>query len=124
MALLLYNNETVRESNWYSNQVWESEEEEDEFSVLDLLGSDPDILLLGGERAAYFIKIENEVFYYSISDADDGTIEDWLKAFFSEGWKERFQKTEHQTWEGFYSLNTGIAYRGGKGYTYAIYRTI
>lgn len=47
-----------------------------------------------------------------------------LNAFFDKDFEGSFNSNGKSTWQGFYSLPYGIAYRGGSGYNYTIWEYI
>jgi hypothetical protein len=101
--------------------------------VLALFEGDPDELRINGETVL-FIEIQNPehtrqtVIYldsdYCVPECD---IVKWLMRFYSKGVIsrtsifDRYIKRIESTNENMKNLKNGIAYRGGKGYTYSLY---
>lgn len=87
--------------------------------ALQMFASDPDLIRIGGETS-HFIDVEVKDVRYVLYTEEIGDIEDVLHNFFSEKYKELFKREEDE-WSVYSALDNAIAYRGGKGYCYAIY---
>lgn len=90
--------------------------------ILDLFEGDPDMINISGEKVL-FTSIANDsvVIYIDPSyTADNAEIETILFDFFS---SENVEPIENN-WDNFHGTNRSIAYRGGSGYCYSIYRHI
>lgn len=113
---------------------WTSAETYDQW--LDIGGEliffegDPDMIKING-ATGYFAQWGDQVFFYF--DECCGNAEDMLRAFFAtyktgttlggESWicgQNPEGVTDRDSWEDWYALRTGIAYRGSAGYTYWI----
>lgn len=116
-------------------EEWTTAEDYDEFvengGELAFFEGDPDIIKIDGE-IGYFCEMGNKVFYYF--DEFHGEAKSLLKAFFGAfetgismgGWSwlsgenpEGFEDVEGG-WDAWDKISTGIAYRGGAGYSYAL----
>lgn len=90
---------------------------------------DPDMLKLPGTIYDDDVVVTFDNFEYKntqyvvyedvVYEGDDSRIEPILTDFFSEDWKDKFEKLE-SNWNNFYPGT--IAYRGGSGYTYTIWK--
>lgn len=97
---------------------------------LQFFEGDPDIIKINGSQG-YFARVGDKVFYYF--DEFYGNAEKMLRKFFSSyktgstlggesicygsnPWGVVDITENH--WERFYKMQTGIAYRGGAGYSY------
>lgn len=77
---------------------------------------DPDMVKVDGS-IGYFYRAENEVFVYiDILDFDD--VEAVLNRFYN----NELETTDPQSWEQWEKLQNGVAFRGGAGYVYNIYK--
>lgn len=128
----------------YKKNKWTDcnfDEFENESECLDFFEGDPDMIKIDG-RLGYFAKLGDKVFYYF--DNDDlhphkHFVEDMLRKFFStyetgislggegyaiglnpQGVYDVHGDGNSPIWDKWEKLETGIAYRGGGGYSYWI----
>ena len=106
------------------------EENVDDFDFYSLFEGDPDKIKIGGLETV-FVDFDNGdeklVCYYEEYPTFDDTnkaLHDTLSAFFQEDFKENFEMLDGQGWEAYEAEETSIAYRGGKGYFYTLWKTI
>ena len=85
------------------------------FDCLSYFEGDPDYLKIDGE-SCYFIELSGIVYYYPFCDDKKA-----LKALrrFYEG---KLNRIEPNTWEKWETIKNGLAYRGGSGYLYTLYK--
>lgn len=96
----------------------------DDFDVFSLFEGDPDMIKING-TTGYFMSYNHKILYVSTSDDANNEIEDLLRKFYSEDFKSYFTNETPQTWENYDSEDfNGIAYRGGSGYVYTIWKYI
>lgn len=102
-------------------------------SIPDYLKCDPDFIRFTGFNNGYEeikrlpfeeITIGNTCYIYTNDFENELTqlAKDMLTQFFSSKYKNYFESTEANTWEAFEKEENCIAYRGGAGYTYGIWR--
>ena len=104
-------------------------QQEQAFTVLE---GDPDIIRMDGQRAGYFADLTNfqtkekAIVYLSvrIREKKDGKMEDLLESFWTPNYKKEWELIEDGSWNDFDSQETAIAYRGGSGYIYTIWKKI
>ena len=122
METIILNWETATEncdvSDFLNNQLKTDD-------ILTLFEGDPDILHLQGEKVLFVDFIHNQtrfVIYldgsYKVNESD---IIEYLKRFYSDDLESNFEHFETD-WDGF--TDDMIAYRGGKGYFYTIWKSI
>lgn len=102
-----------------------SAESYDEFyengEELQFYEGDPDMIKLNGE-IGYFADCGEYMFYYFDGDQNDcNIIEEMLKQSLSHEACELVENgDELQNWKAWDKMQTGMAYRGGRGYVYFI----
>lgn len=106
------------------NQFTSAESYEEFFEngeELQFYEGDPDMIKLNGETG-YFADCGEYMFYYFDGDAKDcNIIEEMLKQTLSHEETELVENGEElQSWRAWDKMQTGIAYRGGRGYVYLI----
>lgn len=94
---------------------WTTEESFSDFDPLTQFEGDPDYIKLG-QSVCYFVKIGNVVWYYP--SCDEEVALDTLTKFY-EG---KLELIEEQNWDAFNKLTDALAYRGGSGYVYTLYK--
>lgn len=121
--------ELCKDNGWY-------EGEDEDFDALEFFEGDPDMIKINGE-VGYFCKCDGNVYYWF--DNFDGSAETMLKKFFEtyktgvtiggegyaigenpEGVVDVHGDGIHPIWNIWENMETGIAFRGGGGYTYWI----
>lgn len=106
-------------------ELWDFMElKDDEYyeeDYLTLFEGDPDMLKID-DYITYFMDLTVNDTKYIITNSDEPDDFEILKKFFSDDFKESFETTEPNNWESWEQLNNGIAYRGGKGYVYTIWK--
>ena len=96
----------------------------------DYLWNDSDHLKLVGEKGRghiQFIDVKlKTIKYVIIRDIDEFKLSvlvlDMLTQFHSKNFKQFYSPCEPNTWEKWDTVKTGIAYRGGKGYHYSLWK--
>lgn len=94
---------------------------------------DPDKLNFDGCVVSYYTLegCEDKKQYIIIAGFDDfgnyevrQKVEEGLRLFYSENYKDHYEEMPEQSWQSFQSMKGKmlIAYRGGYGYTYSLYQ--
>lgn len=95
-----------------------TDEELAEFVIDMIFDSDPDKINIYGYES-YCAQINNHVIVYG--DLDESELQ-LVSDFYNEGFQDKFFHVEN-TWENYEDDRyINIAYRGGKGYVYTIWR--
>jgi len=119
------------ENAYENNYIRKFMEENDIDDVLSLFEGDPDMIRVNNSKICY-VTFENEDetiivyadFSYLLEDKDIPKLQKMLETFV-EDWAilhDNYVKIDNQTWEAFDELENGIAYRGGSGYSYTIWK--
>lgn len=100
----------------------------DDFDFYSLLECDPDKVKIG-DNETHFTSLdyagEKLVCYMGRYDSQvDNKALDIIFAFFQEDFKENFEILNSQGWEAYEAEETAIAYRGGGGYFYSLWKPI
>jgi hypothetical protein len=96
--------------------------------VLEANSGDPDYFMMDGRRCSFFdYDYERAKYVVYISEGINEIAERMLKKFFAPDYIDHFSReSEHgeslRSWEDFESLQYAIAYRGGAGYIYTIWK--
>ena len=112
-----------------------TDREIEDCEIRDLFNCDPDYFnwgINGSLTKIPFVEVLDKYIIvpddYVIEAVSDYTIQAlsekcklMLQRFFEDNFKTYFTEVQ-STWENFYSLSFGIAYRGGSGYSYGIWR--
>jgi hypothetical protein len=93
--------------------------------VYDFFQSDPDILRIKNSEVSFTeVAINENTTFVIYNDSEyqstESEIKTMLQRFYSDNFKYYFTKSDC-SWSVFRRLVNGIAYRGGKGYHYAIW---
>jgi hypothetical protein len=98
-------------------------------AILEANSGDPDYFMMDGRRCTFFdYDYECEKYVVYISDEEiDEIAERMLKKFFAHDYGDYFSReSEHgeslRSWEDFEAQQYAIAYRGGAGYLYTIWK--
>lgn len=128
----LINSREVFEYPELVEQFCPTQDEEESGDMYNLFTGDPDYFNWGKHHKIPFVQYDNFVIVPepdTLSALNDyvwnGLIsphcEQMLLGFFHKDFKEFFESV-HSTWQDFEALTQGIAYRGGSGYTYSIWK--
>jgi hypothetical protein len=98
-------------------------------AILEANSGDPDYFMMDGRRCSFFdYDYECEKYVVYISDEEiDEISQKMLVKFFAHDYRDHFSReSEHgeslRSWDDFEALDYAIAYRGGVGYVYTIWR--
>ena len=99
-----------------------TEEDKDNGYIQDFFACDPDYIKTrktdGRGQVPFVVVSENETTYIITPDELDD-IEVGLVKWFLDGAKGELEIENN--WQSWQDVNTGIAYRGGRGYCYSLY---
>lgn len=125
---LLYN-------QWMGDEYEENVEDADRIyrAVEDLVYekavNDPDYIHMSQERIAFFDWFDHRhvryIVYFGVELSDEKRehVENLLKEFYADSFQEFFELVEDASWDAFNSMDSdAIAFRGGTGMVYAIWR--
>lgn len=105
--------------NWVKG--FDIDPDDEMFEPLSLMEGDPDKLKCNG-RELYFMDVELDGTKFILtSDETNEQEKQMLTEFHQDNFKEHYSQGEGRGWEPFEQATYAVAYRGGKGYVYAIW---
>jgi len=114
----------------YPKNMTDEQEEQIMTDIWEANSGDPDYLICGGEKVAFFdYDFDNVKYIIMIADGDQiedrDKVEKMLKDFYLDNYTEYYvNDPKVRTWDDFHALENGIAYRGGCGYAYTLHTYI